>query len=74
MPTTLEEIRLWIANHDGRIDAWWHQQHEWNRDIEDRFQKVTERLSALERKVMYMAGLAAAGGAIVGQQIPNIFG
>ena len=56
----------WMAEHDGRINAWWTQQREWNLKMEQKVDKHSLRLGALERKVLFISGAAAAIGSIVG--------
>lgn len=64
---TLEDVRLWIADHDGRIDQLWQQQHR----INDR---TESRVSALERRVIFWAGAAAAAGSILGPLLGRLVG
>lgn len=73
MPRNLEEILLWVAHHDGRINAKWEHQEKLNSELFKKLQVVTERVSALERRVVALCCLAAAGGSVLGQQISNLF-
>lgn len=56
---TLEDVKLWAVEHDARIDAWWREQFRKNDGVEC-------RMSSVERKVMWLAGAAAAIGAFLG--------
>lgn len=62
----------WAAEHDGRIGAWWEAQHAWNGKAEKMHATFTLRLSALERKIMWIAGFSAAIGAVAGNLLSNL--
>ena len=59
---SLEDAKLWAAEHDGRIYAWWDTQHKFNKDI-------NARLSAMEKRVIYIAGAAAGVMAFAGNAL-----
>ena len=63
---TLEDVKIWIADHNGRIDAFWAHQHAWNEGVKKQLVSGERRLTALEKKVMYFSGAAAALGSVVG--------
>jgi hypothetical protein len=69
---TLEDVKAWIADHDGRIDAWWDAQHQQNRDNEHWKRKIQERLTALEKRVVWISGMAAGSGAGIGTVIVEV--
>lgn len=60
------ELARWQAEHDGRINAWWKQQFRTNHGVDEKFRGVFERLVAVERKVIWASGFAAAIGAGLG--------
>lgn len=62
VPKSLEEVSLWIAEHDGRIEAWWEAQHKWNAVVEGEIASLQQTVHNLEKRVAYFAG----GGAVVG--------
>ena len=62
----LSDVKLWIAEHDGRINAWWVTQHRWNDKQEERIKELTAALTQLRVRVMWLVGAAAIGGAVVG--------
>jgi putative NADH-flavin reductase len=62
----LEDVKTWIASHDARINAWWESQHELNTKVEGCMKDLETKVSALEKKVMWIAGAASALGAVVG--------
>ncbi len=68
---TLNDMKVWIADHDGRIDAYWEAQHIWNKKIEIEFKDFGLRISSCEKKIMYFAGAAAALGSVVGAFVAN---
>ena len=78
-PAKIESIAdtaAWVHEHDGRINAWWSQQHKLNDDSRAAFSRfglrldgLAKRIGACERKMLYVAGVASWGGAIVGALI-----
>ncbi len=70
VPSDLQAVLLWIAEHDGRIDAWWEQQKDWNRSFEKEVRSKQQgfelRLSAVEKRMIYVAGIASGFGSILG--------
>lgn len=62
----------WEAEHDGRINAWWEAQHDWNGKIEKWQHTIGARMSAIERKIMWVSGFAAAIGAVAGNVLSNL--
>ena len=71
--SNLEDVIHWIQDHDGRIDAYWEQQHKWNARIETQMGEVYTRLTAIEKRVVFFAGAAAAAGALIGNFV-QVFG
>ena len=70
----LEDVQRWIAEHDGRINAWWFAQREWNdrhdtkcQDTRDKIGALNVRLTAIEKRIIYVAGVMSALGAAFGQ-------
>ncbi len=63
---TIEDVKTWIADHDGRIDAYWDAQHALNERTTDTLEALTHRLGALEKKVVMFAGIAAGAGGLLG--------
>ena len=63
---SLNDVKLWIAANDARIDAQWHFQNSWNRDIEKKLYSFGLRLGGLEKRVAWIAGACSAGGGIIG--------
>jgi len=53
----------------GKVDTTLEFQRDWNSKAEDRFIVVENRLTALEKKVMWIAGVCAAIGAGFGTVI-----
>ena len=69
----IEDIKQWIAGHDARCEESWCHQRSWNEKMDDRVDGVGQRVSAIERKVMFWAGAAAAGGGLVGTIVAKVF-
>ena len=66
---SLEDVKHWIYDHDGRIDAWWEAQHEWNAKKEILDASFEKRLSAVERRMAAVSAAAAAIGAVAGTML-----
>ncbi len=62
----LESAIRWIHFHDGQITAWWHEQHQLNAKVEHRFREIEGRISVIEKRVIWAAGVAAGVGGIIG--------
>lgn len=62
----------WEAEHDGRTNAWWDAQHTWNEKADHMHSTINARLSAIERKIMWVTGFAAALGAVAGNILSNL--
>ena len=63
---SLEDVKMWIAEHDGRIDAWWDAQHRLNSDNAGKFTNLERRITAVEKKVFLISGAASGAGALIG--------
>lgn len=66
---TVEDVILWVAEHDGRIDAYWEAQHKLNDENADRFIDDESRLTSVEKRVVWFSGFAAAVGSVIGALI-----
>ena len=64
-----EEWKQWAAEHDGRINAWWEAQHDWNAKVEARITVLEKRVTAIEIRIAMIAGVAAILGSLLGQFI-----
>lgn len=73
-PKDLEELKLWVAEHDGRINAWWREQHHRNKNLDSMLHSLTSRISAVERRMIWWAGFAAGAGGLIGGVVPKLFG
>lgn len=71
---TLDDIRLWIAEFRGRYRERERALEVSMQRIEKRLQDHSSRIASIERKVMWLSGLAAAGGAGVGSVLGQFFG
>ncbi len=72
-PQNLEDVKAWIAEHDGRIDAYWKAQHRLNDRTEARFAAFGLRLEAVERRVLWISGAAATLGGVLGGLLPKVW-
>ena len=60
------------ASHDGKIYAWWEAQREWNKEMDAKVYAFGVRLTALEKKVILMSGVAAGAGSGIGAWITSL--
>ncbi len=75
MPDLEERITAcehWAAAHDGRINAYWEGQFKWNKEMKIEMRAMGSRVTALERRVVYFAGAAAALGAFLSGGVPTV--
>lgn len=70
----VEDVKLWIAEHDGRINAYWDQQRQFNAEVQDDMRNVFSRLNAVERRAAWMAGVGAGAGALLGTLLAFLTG
>jgi hypothetical protein len=73
---TLDDVRQWIADNDGRMDAYWEAQRSFNKRIEGEVKArdalIELRLTAVERRVIYLSGLAAGVGGLIGTLVSGV--
>jgi hypothetical protein len=67
---SLEDVKVWIAEHDGRIDAWWDAQHQWNTSHHESHGAIHSRLASIERRIIYVSGIFAGAGGLLGSLVP----
>ena len=63
---SLNDVKMWIAANDARIDAFWDQQHKWNDTADKKFYNFRLRLEAVEKRVVWIAGIASGLGSTMG--------
>lgn len=71
---SLDDVKAWIYNRNGRDDAWWDAQHSWNIKVEKEMRSLGLRISTCEKKLMMIAGAASAFGGLVGGLLAQWFG
>ena len=62
-----EDVRAWAHRHQAEVGVEWNQQHLWNRRVEKQLHELTRRITALEKRVVGLAALAAGAGGVIGQ-------
>jgi hypothetical protein len=74
----IDGVRLWIADHDARIDGFWENQHKFNDDVDEQFGeinqafvKVYERITNMEKRLIWIVAGGAGFGGGVGAAIAN---
>jgi len=71
---TLEDAIRWVYNHDGKVNELWRQQHETNVKVESKLTAFSIRLGAVEQRIMWVTGVAATFGSIVGAFAVKLLG
>ena len=69
---SINDVVVWIAEHDGRNNAYWEAQAQFNIKQEKKIAELDNRLTALEKKVMWVAGVASTVGAGGGATLASI--
>ncbi len=70
----IDDVKRWIADHDGRINAYWAAQFKYNEKAEKRLDGYAVRLTGVEKKMFWIAGFAAAVGSVGGSLAVNFLG
>lgn len=63
----LDGVKLWIADHDAHVNAWWEQQWQQNRSF-------SSRLDRLELRIFLIVGMGSVLGGFVGQLLSTKVG
>lgn len=63
---SIEDVARWIAAHDGREEAHVAEDQRWKAKTDERLDHHAGRLLAIEKRIMWFSGLAAAGGGVIG--------
>lgn len=82
---TLEDVARWALANNAETRAWWDEQRRANEDLrrdlrteiarlESRQNHHSMRITALERKLFWLAGAAAAAGGVLGQAAGHLMG
>lgn len=69
---TLEDVKVWVADHDATSAAWWQSQREWNERVDKKIADLNVRLTAAERRLIYVAGAASAVGGSLGAGVLQV--
>lgn len=64
--TKVDQLRVTFAEHDGRMTAYWESQKRCNERDEKKFSEIYLRINSLERRVVVLATIASAVGAVLG--------
>lgn len=71
---TLDDLAQWAAYSEARTEAYWLAQHRWNEKQEQLNHETNQRLTTLEKRVVWAAGFASAIGAVGGVLIKSLWG
>lgn len=73
----LRDHALWQAEHDGRINVLWTNQHDWNIKKDGDDKQRDNRLSIVEKRMVAHSLIGAAIGSVIGllvtQGVARIF-
>lgn len=61
-----DDLKTWIADHEARSDTRWEVQFDHNARIERDLLALGTRITALEKRVMWVAGIFAGAGSTIG--------
>jgi len=64
---SLDDAIRWIYEHDGRIDTLWEAQLKVNEQNTKRLDAITKRLTACEKRIVWLCAGAAGSGAALPQ-------
>ena len=68
----LADVMLWIAAHDGRVEEQWKRQEQVDERTARKIEDFAHRLNGLERKIMWITGVASGFGALLGAILPGL--
>lgn len=80
----VEDVIAWCHQHEGKVTVLWQAQHKLNDKVElraaahdekddRRFASVELRVTAVEKRIVYWAGLCAGVGSLVGAIVSSGF-
>jgi hypothetical protein len=77
-PEDLDDALRWIIAHEARVTEYWRQRWRMNNQARDERLDMRKRIDKLEQKLVWIAGLAAGVGAVLGsgltEVLPNMLG
>ena len=62
----LDDVRQWIYDQDARSEERWEYLEKHKDALEQKLAAINLRLSALERRVIWISAVCSAGGAASG--------
>lgn len=71
---SIEDVRIWAVDRDATSGPRWRNQWRCNDEYEAEMNLLNGRVSAMEGKILWLAGFAAALGGLVGALVPKLFG
>jgi len=63
----------WAAEHDGRINVLWSDQFNINKAHDRETREIHKRLTAIEKRLVWLVGVAAGTGALAPDVIERIY-
>jgi len=70
---TMEGLRNWAIEHAARTDERWKMQDVFNKHCEKDHVEIRKRMTAVEKKVIWFSGGAAAFGTILATLATKVF-
>ncbi len=62
----LRLLEVWAAEHDGKINSYWESQRSWNNRVDEKLTCDLGRIIALEKRLVWLSGVAAGLGGTLG--------
>ena len=70
-PDDLDGVRLWIAEHDARINGYWHTQWSRNKEMRKDINSTFDHVIQLKMRLIWITG-AVAGASFVSTMLANV--
>jgi hypothetical protein len=71
---SLDDVKHSVIGHHAADKIRWENQKAWNQVFELKVDHLDQRLTSMEKRVMWFSGAAAAIGALLGTLFRGIFG
>ena len=71
---TIDDVKTWLAAHDGQVQTWWDAQHEQNNILIKQMAEITVKLDTLRTRNIWLSGLGAGIGFLIGAFGKSILG
>ena len=72
----LRDQETWAAEHGGRSEVFWSEQQKFNTATTDAMEELTDRLTKLDKRIIYVIGFGSGAGLLasgLGATIARVF-